>query len=154
MDLFLHWQSNLHVLLVNCNTHIVNFMAAFWIIIIIKYTKSQHQAWSSAFCFVHCYVFFCFIWLNSKTAQNPLHCTWTGLAALKQFFLILPKYLWVSLFTGRSVAWSMFLQNSFKWGNVERVKDLYWKKKKPALILVLRSLSKCESEFYCQHQTT
>lgn len=27
-------------------------------------------------------------------------------------------------------------------------------KKKPALILVLRSLSKCESEFYCQHQTT
>lgn len=154
MDLFLHWLSNLYVLLVNCNTHIVNFMAAFRIIMITKYITSQHQASSGAFCFVHCCVFFfCFMWLNSKTAQNALHCTWTSLTASKQFILILPKYLWVSLFTGRSVAWSMFSQNSFKWGNVERVKDLYWKKN-PALILVLWCLIKCESEFYFQHQTT
>ena len=32
-----------------------------------------------------------------------------------------------------------------------------WKictEKKPALILILQSMIECESEFYCQHQTT
>ena len=57
MDLFLHWQSNLYVLLVNCNTHIVNCIAAFQIIMIIKFITSQHQASSGAFCLVHCCLF-------------------------------------------------------------------------------------------------
>ena len=153
MDLFLHWQSNLRVLLVNCNTHIVNFVAAFWIIIIIKYTKSQHQAWSSAFCFVHC----CFFLFHVVEFKNYTKCPALRMNRTCSFKAIFPNI--AKVFMGVFVYWeisslinvsSKFLQVRKCWESERFV----LKKKKPALILVLRSLSKCESEFYCQHQTT
>ena len=99
MDLFLHWQSNLYVLLVNCNTHIVNCMAAFQIIMIIKST------WSIIWCILSCTLLCFFFLFHVVEFKNCTKCLALHMNQSHSFKAIFP-YI-AKIFMGVIVYWEI-----------------------------------------------